>query len=93
MFSTKVTTQKQSDLLTNQTKTIEEQVRNLKVFVAEVENTVKIVEGKIKEEIATKKVIETQKDAFKATQKLTDAEESLNSTRVVVEKEKAELTS
>jgi tetrahydromethanopterin S-methyltransferase subunit B len=59
MFSTKVTTQKQSDLLTNQTKTIEEQVKNLKAFVAEVENTVKIVEGKIKEEIATKKVIET----------------------------------
>ena len=34
--------------------------------MAEVENTIKIVEGKIKEEVATKKVIETQKEAFKA---------------------------
>jgi hypothetical protein len=59
MFSTKVTTQKQHDLFTNQQKTIEEQVKNLKDFVSEVENTVKIVESKIKEEIATKKVIET----------------------------------
>lgn len=92
MFSTKVTTQKQHDLFTNQQKTIEEQVKNLKDFVAEVENTVKIVEGKIKEEIATKKVIETQKEAFKATQKLTEAEESLNSARVVGEKKKEELT-
>jgi phage shock protein A len=85
MFSTKVTTQKQSDLYTNQQKTIEEQVKNLKDFVGEIENTVKTVEGKIKEEIATKKVIETQKEAFKATQKLTDAEEDLNSERVVSE--------
>lgn len=75
MFSTKVTTQKQHDLFTNQQKTIEEQVKNLKDFVGEIENTIKIVESKIKEEIATKKVIETQKEAFKATQKLTDAEE------------------
>jgi len=92
MFSTKVTTQKQHDLFTNQQKTIEEQVKNLKDFVAEVENTVKVVEGKIKEEIATKKVIETQKEAFKATQKLTDAEESLNQERVIGEKKKEELT-
>jgi hypothetical protein len=92
LFSTKVTTQKQHDLFTNQQKTIEEQVKNLKEFVGEVENTVKIVEGKIKEEIATKKVIETQKEAFKATQKLTEAEEALNSQRVVGEKKKEELT-
>jgi len=92
MFSTKITSQKQSDLITNQQKTIDEQIRNLKDFVAEVENTVKSVEGKIKEEIATKKVIETQKDAFKATQKLTDAEESLNQERVIVEKKKEQLT-
>merc|ERR1711990_327395 len=92
MFSTKVTTQKQHDLYTNQQKIIEEQVKNLKDFVGEVENTIKIVEGKIKEEIATKKVIETQKEAFKATQKLTDAEENLNSERVVGEKKKEEFT-
>jgi MinD-like ATPase involved in chromosome partitioning or flagellar assembly len=93
MFSTKVTTQKQHDLFVNQQKTIEEQVKNIKDFVAEIEDTVKTVEGKIKEEVATKKVIETQKEAFKATQKLTDAEEQLNSTRVVGEKKKEELTS
>merc|ERR1711990_1085812 len=92
LFSTKVTTQKQSDLYTNQQKTIEEQVKNLKDFVGEIENTIKTVEGKIKEEIATKKVIETQKEAFKATQKLTDAEENLNSERVVGEKKKEEFT-
>jgi len=92
LFSTKVTTQKQHDLFTNQQKTIEEQVRNLKDFVAEIENTIKTVESKIKEEVATKKVIETQKAAFKATQKLTDAEEHLNSSRVVGEKKKEEFT-
>merc|ERR1711881_505048 len=80
------------DLFTNQQKTIEEQVKNLKEFVGEIENTIKTVEGKIKEEIATKKVIESQKEAFKATQKLTDAEESLNQERVVGEKKKEELT-
>ena len=92
MFSTKVTTQKQHDLFTNQQKTIEEQVHNLKDFVGEIENTIKVVESKIKEEIATKKVIETQKEAFKATQKLTDSEEHLNSARVVGEKKKEEYT-
>merc|ERR1711990_81586 len=92
MFSTKVTTQKQHDLFTNQQTTIEEQVKNLKDFVGEIENTIKTVEGKIKEEVATKKVIETQKEAFKATQKLTDAEENLNSERVVGEKKKEEFT-
>jgi hypothetical protein len=54
----------------------------------EIENTITSVEAKIKEEIATKKVIETQKEAFRAAQKKTDAEEELNSTRVVIEKEK-----
>jgi hypothetical protein len=58
----------------------------LKEFVQEIETTIKTVEGKIKEEIATKKVIETQQEAFKATQKLTEAEEALNSARVVGEK-------
>jgi len=38
----------------------------LKDFIAEVENTISVVEAKIKEELATKKVIETQKEAFKA---------------------------
>jgi len=44
----------------------------------EVEGTIQTVEAKIKEEIATKKVVETQKEAFKAAQKKTEAEESLN---------------
>lgn len=50
----------------NSIKVIDVQVKNIKDFVAEVENTIEIVEAKIKEEIATKKVIETQKEAFKA---------------------------
>jgi len=58
-FSTKLTTQKQSDLGTNQIKTIEVQIVNIKDFIEEVEGTIKTVELKIKEEIATKKVIET----------------------------------
>lgn len=87
-FSTKVTTQKTVDLYMNQIKVIDVQVKNLKDFVLEVENTITGVEAKIKEELATKKVIETQKEAFKAAQKKTDAEEELNSTRIVIEKQK-----
>jgi hypothetical protein len=37
-------------------------------------------------------VIETQKEAFRAAQKKTDAEEELNSTRIVMEKQKDVLT-
>jgi chromosome segregation ATPase len=84
-FSTKVTTQKQIDLIINNVKTINVQLKNIKDFISEVENTIEIIETRIKEEIATKKVIETQKEAFKAAQKKTDAEEQLNSTRVVTE--------
>jgi hypothetical protein len=40
-------------------KTIETQIVNIKDFIVEVEGTIKTVEKKIKEEIATKKVIET----------------------------------
>jgi len=91
-FSTKVTTQKSIDLLTKSAQIIDTQVTNIKEFITEVETTIEGVETKIKEEIATKKVIETQKEAFKAAQKKTDSEEELNTTRVVVEKEKAETT-
>merc|ERR1712139_745218 len=91
-MGTKVTTQKQIDLIINNVKTINVQLKNIKDFITEVENTIEITEAKIKEEIATKKVIETQKEAFKAAQKKTDAEEELNSTRVVSEKEKDEAT-
>jgi predicted nucleic acid-binding Zn-ribbon protein len=65
-FSTKITTQKTVDIYINQVKTIEAQIKNLKDFISEVEGTVKGVEGKMDEEAATKKVIETQKKAFKA---------------------------
>jgi hypothetical protein len=65
-FSTKVTTQKQIDLLITSIKVIEIQIRNIKTFISETETTIENVETKIKEEIATKKVIETQKEAFKA---------------------------
>lgn len=40
-------------------KVIEVQVKNIKDFVGDTENTIEIVESKIKEEAATKKVIET----------------------------------
>jgi len=65
---------------------------NIKDFIIDVESTITTVENKIKEELATKKVIETQKEAFKAAQKKTDAEEELNSNRIVIEKEKASAT-
>jgi len=81
-----VTTQKQSDLFTSRIKTIELQIVNIKDFIIDVESTITTVENKIKEELATKKVIETQKEAFKAAQKKTDAEEELNSNRIVIEK-------
>jgi hypothetical protein len=58
----------------------------------EVEGTIQTVESKIKEEIATKKVVETQKEAFKAAQKKTEAEESVNQSRIVEEKKKEEKT-
>jgi len=91
-FSTKVTTQKQSDLFTKSIKTIETQIKNIKEFIAEVETTITGVEAKIKEEKATKKVIESQKAAFKAAQKKTAAEEELNSERIITEKKKAVAT-
>lgn len=81
-----MTTQKQSDLFTTRIKTIELQIVNIKDFIIDVESTITTVENKIKEELATKKVIETQKEAFKAAQKKTDAEEELNSNRIVIEK-------
>jgi hypothetical protein len=86
-FSTKVTTQKQIDLFTQQIKIIEIQIRNIKIFITEVETTIESVETKIKEEIATKKVIETQKEAFKASQKKVEKEEELNVIKIVTEKE------
>jgi enoyl-[acyl-carrier-protein] reductase (NADH) len=84
-FSTKITSQKQIDLQTNQVKTIEEQLKNIKDFISEVETTIETVETKQKEEKVTKKVIEAQKEAFKAVQKKTDADEALNSHRVISE--------
>jgi chromosome segregation ATPase len=92
IFTLKVTTQKQIDLHVNQVKTIDTQLKNMKDFITEIEGTIETVESKIKEEIATKKVITTQKEAFKAAQKKTEAEEALNSTRIVAEKEKVERT-
>jgi len=91
-FSLKVTTQKEIDLFTSRSKVITIQITNLKEFILEVEATITSVETKIKEELATKAVVDAQKAAFRASQKLVDSEESLNSKRVVVEKEKAEKT-
>jgi hypothetical protein len=91
-FATKVTTQKQIDLFNNRVKIIEGQVKSMKAFIADTESTIEAVENKIKEELATKTVIETQKAAFKANQEKVDAEESVNSARIIAEKEKATLT-
>jgi hypothetical protein len=71
---------------------IETQIKNIRIFVTDTESTISITENKIKEEAATRRVIETQKEAFKAAQKKTDAEEELNSTRIVIEREKEEYT-
>jgi hypothetical protein len=57
----------------------------------ECESNIEVVETKIKEELATKKVVEAQKKAFKASQKLVDAEEELNAAKVTGEEEKAGL--
>jgi chromosome segregation ATPase len=54
-FSTKVTKQKELDLLANRVKVIDVQVVNIKKFISEVEETIVQVESKIKEELATKK--------------------------------------
>jgi hypothetical protein len=91
-FSTKVTTQKQIDLLISSIKVIEIQIKNIKTFISETETTIENVETKIKEEIATKKVIETQKEAFKAAQKKTEVEEELNQVRIVTETTKTTIT-
>jgi hypothetical protein len=63
-------------------------LKNIKTFIAEVETTIEQVETRTKEEEATKKVVDAQKDAFKAVQKKIDAEEAVNSHRVVSEKKK-----
>jgi hypothetical protein len=91
-FALKVTTQKEIDLFTSRQKVITTQITNLKEFILEVEGTITSIETRIKEEIATRAVVEAQKEAFRESQKLVDAEEELNSKRVVVEKEKAEIT-
>ena len=91
-FALKVTTQKEIDLFTSRQKIITTQITNLKEFILEVEGTITSIETRIKEEIATRAVVEAQKEAFRQSQKLVDAEEELNSKRVVIEKEKAEIT-
>lgn len=58
-FSLKVTTQKKVDLFVSKIKVIETQIKSITAFVTEVEDTIETVENKVKEELATKKVIET----------------------------------
>ena len=90
-FTIKLTTSKEIDLFGVRVKTIDGQIKELKEFIAEIETTITTVENKIKEELAVKTVIDTQKAAFKANQELVDVEEQLNSARVISETEKAEL--
>jgi len=67
------------------------QIKSIQVFILECESNIEVVETKIKEELATKKVVEAQKLAFKASQKLVDSEEELNGAKVTGEEEKSEL--
>ena len=90
-FTIKLTTAKEIDLFGTRVKIIDGQIKQLKDFIAEIETTITTVENKIKEELAVKTVIDTQKAAFKANQELVDVEEQLNSARVISETEKAEL--
>lgn len=84
-FSLKVTTQKEIDLFISREKVLTEQIKGITVFITECESNIEVVETKIKEEVTIKKVVETQKKAFKASQKLVDAEESLNSAKTTSE--------
>lgn len=84
-FSLKVTTQKEVDLFISREKIITEQIKGITIFITECESNIEVVETKIKEEVTIKKVVETQKKAFKASQKLVDAEESLNSAKTITE--------
>lgn len=90
-FTIKLTTSKEIDLYSTRVKIIDDQIKELKDFIGEIETTIITVENKIKEELAVKTVIDTQKAAFKANQELVDVEEQLNSARVISETEKAEL--
>lgn len=84
-FSLKVTTQKEIDLFISREKVLTEQIKGITIFITECESNIEVVETKIKEEVTIKKVVETQKKAFKASQKLVDAEESLNSAKTTGE--------
>lgn len=84
-FSLKVTTQKEIDLFISREKVLVEQIKGITIFITECESNIEVVETKIKEEVTIKKVVETQKKAFKASQKLVDAEESLNSAKTTGE--------
>jgi hypothetical protein len=91
-FATKITTQKQIDMLSAREKIIEVQKKSIDAFIDEVNRTITATETKIKEELAVKNVIAAQKKAFKAQQQLVDAEQELQSTKVIQEAEKAEKT-
>lgn len=90
-FTLLLTTKKEIDLYATRVKIIDGQIKLLKDFISQIETTITTVENKIKEELAVKTVIDTQKAAFKANQELVDSEEQLNSARVISETEKAEL--
>jgi hypothetical protein len=72
-------------LFISREKVLVEQIKGITIFITECESNIEVVETKIKEEVTIKKVVETQKKAFKASQKLVDAEESLNSAKTTGE--------
>jgi len=74
-YTIKMTTQKEIEIYWERCREMETEITSITEFVTEVEGTIESTEVRIKEEIATKKVIETQKEAFKANQVLVSYEE------------------
>ena len=74
-YTIKMTTQKEIEIYWERVREMETEITYITEFVTEIEDTIEYTEVKIKEEIATKKVIETQKEAFKANQVLVSYEE------------------
>ena len=70
-----MTTQKEIEIYWERVREMETELTSITEFVTEIEGTIESTEVKIKEEMATKKVIETQKEAFKANQVLVSYEE------------------
>lgn len=58
-YTIKMTTQKEIEIYWERVREMETEITSITEFVTEIEGTIESTEVKIKEEIATKKVIET----------------------------------